>query len=193
MIAIGTINTIPEYDPYKRTGQPSATVIELDPERRLITVDQEYDSGSTSFDRWNGIVLYWRVDGHPQEDDVRRWIEDHIADWETICAGHSVEWNGNNHVGRMTDEASEAEAAIDRELTEGWPPAFDPEQGWSLWDARDWLQDMPSGWSPAGRSDEQLEALAAGIEDDARGENVILYGTLEYLTELRDEAQEENA
>jgi len=190
-ITIGKIDTIPQFDPYRRTGQPSATVVELDPQRRLVTVDQEYDSGSTSMERWHGHVITWRVDGHPQEEDMRQWLEDHMPQFAVICDSHSVEWNGNNHVGRMTDEASEAEAAIDRELAQGWPP-FDPEQGWSLWDARDWLQDMPAEWSPVGRSDEQLEALAAEIEDNARGDRIILYDTLTVLTEIRDETQDDD-
>ena len=122
---------------------------------------------------------------------MRSWLGEHMPQFAVICAGlHRVGWQQPR---RTHDRRGEqAEAAIDYELTEDWPPAFDPEQGWSLWDACDWLQDMPAEWSPVGCSDEQLEALAAEIEDNARGDRIILYDTLTVLTEIRDEAQDDD-
>jgi hypothetical protein len=35
---------------------------------------------------------------------------------EEIAAGHSIEWNGNNHVGRLTEEAQEARDTLDERL-----------------------------------------------------------------------------
>jgi len=37
---------------------------------------------------------------------------------EEIAAGHSIEWNGNNHVGRFTEEADEARERLMKRLWE---------------------------------------------------------------------------
>lgn len=50
-----------------------------------------------------------------------------------IAEGYSVEWNGHNHVGRLTDSAKEAEEALERLIASCW------EYLPTVWTAEEWF------------------------------------------------------
>jgi len=111
-------------------------------------------------------------------------------------AGHAVQWDGSNPVGRLNDDASLAAQSIEAHIE-----SLDSEMQVQVWDAGDWLggslyssEQAAEYGITAGTSDEMLEEIARGIEDDAKHEGVdVLENIVEYCQELRqhliDEAE----
>jgi len=111
-------------------------------------------------------------------------------------AGHAVQWDGSNPVGRLNDDASLAAQSIEAHIE-----SLDSEMQVQVWDAGDWLggslyssEQAAEYGITAGTSDEMLEEIAREIEDDAKHEGVdVLENIVEYCQELRqhliDEAE----
>lgn len=116
-ITIGRINTRPEHDPYVNIeGVKSRTFLKLDPRDRFVWVEQEYHDNSTPMDEWNRLVITWCVNSHPTQANMRQWIKDNMERLQIICDGFERHWNGNNHVGRYSQEAHAANEDIQFEF-----------------------------------------------------------------------------
>lgn len=189
-VTIKSINTMPELDPYQRdTGQATYTELWLDPQERIATVDQEYRTGATTFAIWHSCELTFRINGHPKADGMKEYLEsDEVQSLlNTICDGHSIEWDGNNHVGHFTEDALNAKEKLERDLAE-----YYDSDGWNFWDVDNWLQYGVDELT-ADTTDEEIKALAETIESDAKCDSVILNGDIvEHLTDRRDEMRDEN-
>src|SRR5690606_6095881 len=99
-------------------------------------------------------------------------------------------WDGNNHVCRMTDDAMMADGELERLLRDY------PHVHGGAWDAGDWLYEAYESGDlglTAETTDEELEALAERWEQEARDAGICLLGTIEALTEWRDELRERAA
>lgn len=181
-IEIKRINTKPEHDPYQNIeGIVSRTVFWLDPRDRTCGVEQEYRTNSTSMDRWNNLELYWFVADYPAESTMRDWIEENNEVLEKLCGGYSVEWNGNNMVGRLTEEARILQDQIEQELENGYLANY-----YECYTLDDWLYSTRNEIK-AEMTDQELESLA---EDWEPTSEIVIVGRrsiLEYITEIRDE------
>ena len=110
-----------------------------------------------------------------------------------VHAGHSVFWDGSNHVGRLTEDAADAMAEIEREIA----ASADDDDYIQVWDAGDWLQ-LSSAEDleiTAETTDEELDAIAKRLTDEAKHEGVDeIEGLDSYLDDMRqrviDEAEE---
>ena len=78
---------------------------------------------------------------------------------ESIVEGASVEWDGHNHVGRLTDDARLAYDAIERLCEEAGGEGAEV----SVWDAADYYEPCGSG-----RGDERLVSIAHEVGITAR-------------------------
>lgn len=154
-ITIKKIETKPEGDPTTNPTLPSRTVIRLDPEDRTVEVYQGYRTGSTPESVYHGRIIEWTATEHPKEEWMRNWLESNMTRLQTICDGHSVEWNGSNHVGKMTPEAKNAEDEIDFELDHDGLQSIDY---YHLWTLEDWLESVED--DAIGKSDAELRELA---------------------------------
>lgn len=104
-----------------------------------------------------------------------------------ICDGHSIEWDGSNMVGQMSDAG---QAAVD-ELLAGIEAEVS-DSDWSLWDVGDWLANDDLGGLNAATTDDEMGAIAAEIESAANHDHVVLAGSVEdYLREKRSEMQDD--
>ena len=104
---------------------------------------------------------------------------------ERVCAGYASEWDGNNHVARLTDDALAAEAEIESLCHHD---NFDDEY--------DVIREYePAEWFDGdaleckAKTDDELQAMADGIESGL-DDNVVIHGLLDYLKRRRDEAAE---
>lgn len=184
-VAITSVNTKPEIDPYHRdTGRATTTTLRLDPEYRRASVYQEYDDNATPSDEWHRRVLTMPIEPNPDEDATREYLTSAAGQalLTRVCDGHSIDWDGHNMVGRLTPAAEEAWQELEDALTTL------PESEWSLWDVADWLEDVDVD---ANATDEELAALAASIESDLPAEHVVLTGdVLPKLQQKRDYARD---
>jgi hypothetical protein len=95
---------------------------------------------------------------------------------ERVHAGHSVEWDGSNHVGRLDDDASAARDEIERILD-----GLDDDDRAQVWDADDWVfgvDGLRSAWPATKTIDEAVAALTAEAERQERLEGVIVDGDI---------------
>ena len=136
-------------------------------------------------DVWHGLIRRYPipalVNAVHLTEDINAGAFDRLLD--QIARGHTVEWDGHNWVGGLTQDAEDAELDIVARL-EGYE---DPSLG-GLWDASDWLYDSRHdlGITPTS-TDAELQAIASKLEGEALNENVRLYGTLEALEYFRQE------
>lgn len=114
---------------------------------------------------------------------------------EIVAEGHTVEWDGSNHKGQLTDEAEEASDEIER-IVMDWQWRSDV---WSVWDASEWAS---AAWRDIveqhnirpGMTKDEIAAVAKALEVEAHGDNVVLQhtvGAIEWMIEkIEDEAEE---
>jgi hypothetical protein len=170
------------------------------------------EGGQVSLD----IGTYYGGDGIPEAEWHRRCLATHVAKGpiivdpdrlravleqarplvERVIAGHSVEWDGSNHVGRLTYDASEALDALD----DLFARADLADEDWMLWTVADWIGSTPLAdlGLDAGSDDEAIRAAAANLRHTARTDGVILMDDAsledalrERVAEARAEAEEE--
>lgn len=188
-VTIGAIDTIPSVDPYQ-TDLPTYTELTMWPSELRAIVSQEMRSGGTPESEWHNRILTFRIEGHPQEDDIREYLEkDSIQKLLVrICNGHDVEWNGNNMVGTFTKDASVAHENLERMLSENW---LGDDSCWAMWDVDEWLSTPRDYVSPE-MTDDNIDGEAAILIADAKKEGVIISGDVaELLRATRDEILEE--
>ena len=169
---ITKIDTTPEIDPYHAaTSGETKTVLRISPAAREISLYQDYDDGASPSDEWHGIVVAAAVTGHPDAAEARQVLTD-SDDVRAVIAGHSIIWDGSNHVGRLTDAAAAALERLVSALEDCQP---NPVNVWQPDDYYDDVSDADLGLKP-GMSDAELTALADKLEDDAHDDDVIIAG-----------------
>lgn len=107
-----------------------------------------------------------------------------------IVMGSAVVWDGSNHVGNSNEDAANALKEL-----QTWLDDFGGAITGGLWDAADWLQMSTAAdlGITATTTDAQLNAIEARLDDEAQGEDVVLYRTYETLERLRQELRNADA
>jgi hypothetical protein len=115
-----------------------------------------------------------------------------------VAAGHTTHWNGNNMVGRLTDDAKEASDEIEEIVSgnfrgEGWDWTEDTQ----VWDASEWL--AACGYLTAAKdyglrldsTKEEIAAIEKRMESAARGDYVVLTDIDSAIDRMKEALQEE--
>ncbi|KAA0677637.1 hypothetical protein [Roseomonas genomospecies 6] len=100
---------------------------------------------------------------------------------DRIRAGHSVEWDGSNHVGRLTEDAQDAESEL-RDLINDDAYASTVE----VWDAGIWLIGNNSDQEvlrelglTTSATDEDIAASVASLKNEIKLQGIVVAGDLE--------------
>ena len=109
-------------------------------------------------------------------DAVREWLEQHVPLLKRITAGHSVEWNGKNNVGCLTDDAKDAEEDLELAIEDA-NSSFHSDL--AAWEAGEWLA--------AASVEELVGGTGETLYAEARGDDVVIIGGAEALQEALDE------
>jgi hypothetical protein len=183
-ITIKNIDTRPDLDVYRRdTNGETYTELTIYPDDHIVDVTQEGRSNSQSMAEFHRLVLSSKIDGHPDEDVLREYLESDEGQEliERICAGHDQEWDGHNMVGTLTDDAQEAWDTLIAELND--MPATD----WQFWAIDEWDGYWAEENITADTTDKQIVEKAKEFDALALSEHVNLSGsTIEYLTRIRN-------
>lgn len=130
-------------------------------------------------DVWHHRTLRWSVAPQLSKVGCKELLEDPkvVALLGRIHAGHSVEWDGNNMVGRLTEDASDASYNLQKYLDEKYNN--DDTYHCNVWDAGEWLRGG-GGWSidEAWPPDEPLDKAVRRLEQEAQNEGVELRGDI---------------
>ena len=125
-------NELPCYLRYPRKTQPQPAFVELaeDGEVRA-SANPEIGNAVPSY-VYHGRSIRWKIDPALRGEQIADAVERLAPLLEAIHRGHTVEWDGNNMTGRLTDEASAASDELERELE-------NLESDVEVWDVEDWL------------------------------------------------------
>jgi hypothetical protein len=172
----------PLFHQYPGQNGPQGAYIELD-EDGVVSADWNGEIGGAipfhvyhGRTRWYSIHNRWSGDGlidFLQSDEIRGLLA-------RIHAGHSIDWDGNNMTGRLTEDAIDAEEELTRILDED-------EGDIEVWGGYDYLfsnLSFRNVWS----SDEDLEEVAENWFAGAEDNNIVIPGGLE---EIQDALLEE--
>jgi hypothetical protein len=149
--------------------------ISIDLQSEIVIVSQRTPNRQGEgipFRQWHNIERTYGADGetggdgqtHVDPDALREYIEgEGGALIERILNGGSVEWDGNNNVGRLNDDAQEAETEFEQALT-GLPRA-----SWVDWTCDEWFgQCMPEVYG------QEIVEAARAFGDDSTDPDVLL-------------------
>lgn len=139
---------------------------------------------------WSRRARAWRVARGPVEVDVaalRADLRPGGALYEAVqrvVVGHTVEWDGQYMVGRLTPDAADAEAEIEWHLSREFWYTTRRE----VCDAAEWLSEFAYDTLTGDEDTEALEALATECHAAALSDHVVLTGSVrDVLTKIRDE------
>lgn len=190
------------YRHYQGQSEPQSAYIALDLEDGRMWADYDAEVGNGvpesvfhGRDRRYGIPLLTAA----AANDLMRELAP-LA--QRVVDGSDIEWDGNNRVARLNDDAQAAEAEIDARLGNGYDSGpvdayFSPDQLIAVWDVAEALNGQEAGeyGITAGTSDERLDEIEKDILSSltACGEAgvVVCTGLEEHLRRLRDQAAEE--
>jgi hypothetical protein len=169
-VYVERIDTIPAPDPYHRdTLGITQTTLVIDPASRTVAVEQDADVGGVTPDRYYTLIVARVIDAHPDADALRSYLTSNEGQslLARVCDGHSRDWDGSNVVGRLSDDAEEAAAALIAAAESL------PETDWTVWDTGDWVdQALPDNLSDL--PDEEIDRLVADLEATAAADHVVL-------------------
>lgn len=189
-VTVTSVETLPELDPYRRdTHGESTTTLYIDPGTRTAWVQQDYPGQNGVPEHiWRHRTLSYGIDTRPDQDALSEYLngEEAQALLAAICDEHTVEWDGSNMVGRL----SEAGNAAVEELLAGIEAEV-ADSDWALWDIDEWFNGAPDDLT-AETTDEELAQLTEKYDYMARSDSVMLDGDVrEYLTKKRAEMRAE--
>ena len=179
-------------------------ILRLDPQKREATVTvRSHDIDGTLGSVYHGRQHEYPVDEQVDATRFRAWLEERSDLLRRICDGHTVEWDGSNRVGQLTDDAQKASDKLQNLLhPAGRPHGFEtdlPTHHVSIMQAGMYLaparaEVINEFEISADTSDERLEEIAPEVEEEARYDaEAKLVGTLSELEAMRDELREEKA
>lgn len=179
----------PLYHHYDREINAQPAYLELD-EDGTVCVDYSGEIGNAiTSDVWHGRTLRYPVNPALSQSGIDRLIDAAMPLLERVYAGHDVEWDGSNFVGRMTDDAAAASEKLER-LCEEWGP--DPFDIVNIQEALDWAMwswnDVLTGYRAAEDKTAYMQQLQEMAWNEADG---TLLTDMEQLERRLEEAVDE--
>ena len=179
-----------KVDPSSNSLKPQTPYIELDltsPDN-AIHIDTYCQIDGTPISVWHGIVRRYYLSPYTNAEDLTTDINAGVFDelFQRIADGSEVEWDGDNHVGRLNEDAREAEEELEKLLEEYADGSI------GLWDAADWLQDSSDEdlGVTAEASDDELAKKARELEEEACAEGAVVVWIEDHLKERREALRE---
>jgi hypothetical protein len=180
------------YLRYRGQHSPQPCYVQLDCEAETLSAEVDGSIGpGTPMRVWHGRAIRWSIPALT-ESAAEGLLFDLIPLADEVIAGYSCEWDGSNHVGRLTEAAAEAAEAIRSLCDRNWSES----EVLSVWDASDWYAQCGSGAYLAGElgvtaetTDAELDAIVEREEDQASPARI--EGVERFLRDLREELRAE--
>ena len=169
----------PVYNRYPGQTNAQPAYVEMC-EDGTITADSDGNiGGGMSFDVYHGRTIRWGINNSLRGDTLADTLEQRLDLFQRVHDGQSIEWNGNNYVGRLDDDAQEAHDEIAAELD---ALSSDESSLTPVWEVDRWLENTAFDdiWPEGKTLDEAIEAIEveatlAGIELEGRIKDCLLY------------------
>lgn len=147
--------------------------LEIDPKEGTMLMDSDAIVGpGMPGEVWSGIVRQYRIPFVPTAKAANKMMRELKPLAQKIADGHSVEWNGQNWVGVLTEEAEEAERELEATLvhSEG---SYEELQ---VYEVEAWFEPIEDELL---RSTKSTTELAKKYERQAKRDGVYLHGDIE--------------
>lgn len=149
------------YHRYPGQSEPQVSFVEIDLDEETIRADWDGDiGGAVPFSVWHGRQRRYALPPYCLPGPVNELMEELLPFAEKMAAGYTCEWDGSNHVGRLSEDAREAEGELERELD-----AFAPDWQLQVWDAAEWYGEYRREHLDLWR-EKGADAVRAAIEAD---------------------------
>lgn len=186
------------YLRYRGQTSQQPCYVQLDCESETLSAEVDTAIGpGTPVRVWHGRAIRWSIPALT-ESAAEGLLEEILPLAQRIIDGYECRWDGRNHVGRLTEDAQEADEAIrdlcDRDWSEG--------EVLSVWEASDWYAQCGGGEEylasclgiTAETTDEELSAIVEHEQDEASPARI--EGIERFMRDLREtlraEAEEES-
>lgn len=151
----------PVYQHYAGQHQPQPAYIRMDEDGEIDTWVNGEIGNATPSDVWHGRTQAWRVPADARGEALLAFVKDHQRLFERVWQGHKVEWNGNNWVGKLTEDAKAAYEEIEAACSDIETIDVICMQDWLRAGHNNHLTDFWGG-------EYTLDEAASKAEDDAR-------------------------
>ncbi|MBD3262531.1 MAG: hypothetical protein GF334_12835 [Candidatus Altiarchaeales archaeon] len=98
---------------------------------------EPFRQGETTHSLWHklGLTLWSQPNNLVFGRKLKEFLEERVEDLEEIINGFETVWNGNNHVGRLTEDAEDALQDIQMTMEDKFSRyAYSLPQYWDVWD-----------------------------------------------------------
>ena len=153
----------PVYEKYDREFQAQPAYIRMDEDGEIDAWVNGEIGNAVPASIWNGRTLTWRVPSNVRGDALLAFVKEHQGLFERVYLGHEVDWDGNNHVGKLDEDAQEASEEIEAKTESLHEETIDvcSMAEWMRAEGNNKLRDL---WA----ADQSLEAAAEEAEESAR-------------------------
>ena len=176
------------HDPGASPPALQRPYLELDPEGRTVALDArcQCETGEPEY-VWHGRSHRYALPVCVDPQALVEWLRGPEAQalLRRICEGHTVEWDGHNHVGTLTQDAADASDTLADALLDA--ETLSEQAG--LWEASEWFRadDAADLGITAETDDAALAALAERYAAEALAEcDALVVGADTHLRALRD-------
>jgi len=186
----------PLFEQYQGQFKPQPAFLELDPAKGTVRLGTNVVMGNAvPMEVWHHRVLWWDVPPNLTGRGCAEVFGEMKPLLERVAAGHSIEWDGHNMVGKFDEDAREAYEEIEDKLR-------DARHGFEcaeVWNAGEWIWTGQTLASLAelleitpDTSDEEIAAIAETQRKVAdRDHAVVLFGDLaKVLRDVRGQLRE---
>lgn len=104
----------PVYEKYDREFQAQPAYIRMDEDGEIDAWVNGEIGNAVPASIWNGRTLTWRVPSDVRGDALLAFVKEHQGLFERVYLGHEVDFDGNNHVGKLDEDAQEASEEIEQ-------------------------------------------------------------------------------
>lgn len=102
-----TAKRFPVFAQYPAQSLPQSAYLELDIRDGSLDADYSGETGNAvPSDVWHNLVLRFKLMPETTSDQIAALIDEHKQTFQEILNGAEKHWNGNNWIGKFTDEAN---------------------------------------------------------------------------------------
>lgn len=168
---------------YQNQTDRQPCYVELDCDDELLLADYDAEiGGAVPTEVWHGRARRYAI---PllMTGTVNALLDELAPLAQRVIAGYTREWNGNNLVGRLTDDAMNAEDEI-----AGIIQNYEDDLHW--YEAGDWLTEIDLDLVRRLHAGETVDALADEYQGTGGEDDPILIGLESYLEELAEDVDD---
>ena len=104
----------PVYTKYACEFQPQPAYIRMDEDGEIDAWANGEIGNAVPASIWHGRTLTWRVPSDVKGEALLAFVKEHQRLFERVYLGHEVDWDGNNLVGKLDEDAQEASEEIEQ-------------------------------------------------------------------------------